>query len=30
MTLSVYTLRTFLQENFGWDIYEWADEDIRF
>lgn len=30
MTLSVYTLRTFLQDNFGWDIYEWSDEDIRF
>lgn len=30
MQLSIYTLRTFLQDNFGWDIYEWADEDIRF
>ena len=30
MTLSIFTLRTFLQEQFGWDIYEWADEDIRF
>ena len=24
------TLRQFLWENFGWDIYEWGDEDIRF
>jgi hypothetical protein len=24
------TLRQFLQDNFGWDIYEWADDDIRF
>jgi hypothetical protein len=30
MTLCIFTLRTFLQDNFGWDIYEWADEDIRF
>lgn len=30
MTLCIFTLRTFLQVNFGWDIYEWADEDIRF
>jgi len=24
------TLRQFLFVNFGWDIYEWADDDIRF
>lgn len=24
------TLRQFLFDNFGWDIYEWGDEDIRF
>jgi hypothetical protein len=30
VTLSIFTLRTFLPENFGWDIYDWADEDIRF
>ena len=24
------TLRQFLHDNFGWDIYEWADEEIRF
>jgi hypothetical protein len=30
MTLSIFTLRTFLQEQFGWDIYEWADDDLRF
>jgi hypothetical protein len=24
------TLRQFLFDNFGWDIYEWADDDIRF
>ena len=30
MTLSIFTLRTFLQENFGWDIYEWEPDDIRF
>ena len=24
------TLRQFLQDNFGWDIYDWADEEIRF
>ncbi|MDR7257760.1 hypothetical protein J2X47_001940 [Sphingomonas sp. BE270] len=23
-------LRHFIQLNFGWDIYEWEDEDIRF
>jgi hypothetical protein len=23
------TLRQFLYDNFGWDIYDWADE-IRF
>lgn len=30
MTLSIFTLRAFLQEQFGWDIYEWSNEDIRF
>lgn len=30
MNLSIFTLRTFLLEQFGWDIYEWADDDIRF
>jgi len=30
MILSLFTLRVFLWENFGWDIYEWDDEDIRF
>lgn len=30
MTLSTFTLRTFLQEQFGWDIYEWNDDDLRF
>jgi len=24
------TLRQFLFDNFGWDIYEWADDEIRF
>jgi hypothetical protein len=24
------TLRQFLQDNFGWDIYDWADDEIRF
>jgi len=24
------TLRQFLFDNFGWDIYDWADEEIRF
>jgi len=24
------TLRQFLHDNFGWDIYDWGDEDIRF
>lgn len=23
-------LRAFLWDNFGWDIYDWADDDIRF
>jgi len=23
-------LRTFLRKNFGWDIYEWHDLDVRF
>jgi len=23
-------LRDFLRINFGWDIYAWADDDIRF
>jgi hypothetical protein len=24
------TLRQFLFDNFGWDIYDWADDEIRF
>jgi len=24
------TLRQFLFVNFGWDIYDWADDEIRF
>ena len=24
------TLRQFLHENFGWDIYDWEIDDIRF
>jgi hypothetical protein len=24
------TLRQFLFTNFGWDIYDWADDEIRF
>jgi len=24
------TLRQFLQTNFGWDIYEWGENEIRF
>jgi hypothetical protein len=24
------TLRQFLHDNFGWDIYDWADGEIRF
>lgn len=24
------TLRQFLFDNFGWDVYDWADDDIRF
>jgi hypothetical protein len=23
-------LRDFLWREFGWDIYEWADDDLRF
>ena len=23
-------LRQFLNDNFGWDIYDWKDDDIRF
>ena len=23
------TLRQFLMDNFGWDIYEWAPDEIR-
>lgn len=30
MILSVHSLHTFLQINFGWDIYDWADDDIMF
>lgn len=30
VTLSVYSLRTFLQLNFGWDIYDWQPDDIVF
>jgi len=24
------TLRQFLHDNFGWDIYDWNEDDIRF
>jgi len=24
------TLRQFLHDNFGWDIYDWADGEIQF
>jgi len=24
------TLRQFLNDNFGWDIYDWAEDEIRF
>jgi len=24
------TLRDFLRREFGWDLYDWADDDIRF
>jgi hypothetical protein len=24
------TLRQFLQDNFGWDIYDWETDEIRF
>jgi len=24
------TLRKFLFDNFGWDIYDWGDDEIRF
>jgi hypothetical protein len=24
------TLRQFLFDNFGWDIYDWSIDDIRF
>jgi hypothetical protein len=24
------TLRQFLFDNFGWDIYDWGHEEIRF
>jgi hypothetical protein len=24
------TLRQFLFDNFGWDIYDWDPDDIRF
>lgn len=30
MTLSLYALRVFLQENFGFDIYDWEEDDIWF
>jgi len=23
-------LRDFLRREFGWDLYDWADDDIRF
>jgi hypothetical protein len=26
----IMTLRQFLYENFGWDIYDWEIDDIRF
>ena len=25
-----HTLRHWLWENFGWEIYDWAEDDIRF
>jgi hypothetical protein len=28
--VAVMTLRQFLQDNFGWDIYDWEIDDIRF
>lgn len=28
--LGAITLRQFLWDNFGWDIYDWKDDDIRF
>jgi hypothetical protein len=24
------TLRQFLYDNFGWDVYEWGEDEIRF
>lgn len=30
LRLSIFTLRAFLQEQFGWDIYDWADDEIKF
>jgi hypothetical protein len=29
-TSQVMNLRQFLYDNFGWDIYEWNEHDIRF
>jgi hypothetical protein len=28
--LGSMTLRQFLMDNFGWDVYEWAPDEIRF
>ena len=28
--VEVTDLRQFLWDNFGWDIYEWEEGDVRF
>jgi hypothetical protein len=30
IVVEIMTLRQFLHDNFGWDIYEWSEDDIRF
>jgi hypothetical protein len=30
ISVAQMTLRQFLHDNFGWDIYDWADDEIRF
>lgn len=30
MNPALLDLRDWLWDNFGWDIYEWKDDDIRF
>ena len=30
LTPAFHDLRHWLQANFGWDIYDWEDDDVRF